>query len=62
MLPPDEAARLMQQSDHFACISNVTQHQISLQAYSQREYGQQNTDTVTPAFTKKVQETIKLIK
>jgi len=43
MLPPDEAARLMQQSDHFACISNVTQHQISLQAYSQREYGQQTT-------------------
>mgnify|MGYP007033643020 FL=1 len=53
MLPPDEAARLMQQSDHFACISNVTQHQISLQAYSQREYGQQNTDTVTRLLQKK---------
>ena len=37
-LAPDDAARLIQDSDHFVSIGKVTQHQIS-----QREYGQQTT-------------------
>ena len=37
-LAPDDAARLIQDSDHFISIGKVTQHQIS-----QREYGQQTT-------------------